>query len=360
MFKMIGGDGREYGPVTADQLREWIAENRINGQTLIQEAGTDAWRPASSFFEFELDLTSAAVQKAAAALSGDGTVAPEDGSQSFPPDLESSGAVPSGQSARVASYPDLQEAVEGPARISVSECLGHGWLLFRTHAFLILAATGLVWSLDVLGMAVPNGGWFVSRVLCGAAYGGLTMLILRLYRNQSRGLADLVSCFDSRFFTLMVVYMIMEILGHLGVALLILPGLFLKIIWVFALALAADRRLGIGSALEISRRAASARFLSVAGLLFVAYLPHLLFVTFSTIQFSMDLMTLIGDPKTNSITEILEKLMAPESRATVDQMVQKNQLQQQLVLLLNLPLALPAVLYAYETLFGPRRGATAG
>ncbi|MCZ7636450.1 MAG: DUF4339 domain-containing protein [Verrucomicrobia bacterium] len=39
MFKMIGGDGREYGPVTADQLREWILDHRANGQTMVLAEG---------------------------------------------------------------------------------------------------------------------------------------------------------------------------------------------------------------------------------------------------------------------------------------------------------------------------------
>lgn len=51
MYKIIGGDGREYGPVSADQLIQWIREGRAQAET--QAAGDDgAWRPLSSFAEF--------------------------------------------------------------------------------------------------------------------------------------------------------------------------------------------------------------------------------------------------------------------------------------------------------------------
>ena len=39
MYKIIGGDQKEYGPVTADQLRAWITEGRVNGLTSIWEIG---------------------------------------------------------------------------------------------------------------------------------------------------------------------------------------------------------------------------------------------------------------------------------------------------------------------------------
>jgi hypothetical protein len=51
MYKLLGGDQKEYGPVSADQLRQWIAEGRANGQTLVQADG-GAWKPLSTFPEF--------------------------------------------------------------------------------------------------------------------------------------------------------------------------------------------------------------------------------------------------------------------------------------------------------------------
>ena len=52
MYKIIGADGREYGPVSAEQLRQWIAEGRANAQTLTQAAGSADWKPLGSLPEF--------------------------------------------------------------------------------------------------------------------------------------------------------------------------------------------------------------------------------------------------------------------------------------------------------------------
>ena len=56
MYRIVGKDGQQYGPVTAEQLRSWIAENRANAQTLAQAEGTQEWKPLGSFPEFALDL----------------------------------------------------------------------------------------------------------------------------------------------------------------------------------------------------------------------------------------------------------------------------------------------------------------
>jgi hypothetical protein len=51
MYKILGGDQKEYGPVTAGQLREWVAQQRVNGQTLILADGATEWKPLNTFPE---------------------------------------------------------------------------------------------------------------------------------------------------------------------------------------------------------------------------------------------------------------------------------------------------------------------
>lgn len=52
MFKIIGVDQKEYGPITADQLRQWIAEGRVNGQTKVQPEGSAEWKTMADLPEF--------------------------------------------------------------------------------------------------------------------------------------------------------------------------------------------------------------------------------------------------------------------------------------------------------------------
>src|SRR5215204_2592352 len=52
MYRIIGADGREYGPITADQLRQWIAEGRANAQTKVLPEGATEWKSLGEFPEF--------------------------------------------------------------------------------------------------------------------------------------------------------------------------------------------------------------------------------------------------------------------------------------------------------------------
>lgn len=51
MYKIIGADQQEYGPVTAEQIQRWIAQGRVNAQTKVQAEGGE-WKALSEFPEF--------------------------------------------------------------------------------------------------------------------------------------------------------------------------------------------------------------------------------------------------------------------------------------------------------------------
>lgn len=52
MYKIIGADGNQYGPVTLLELQGWIRERRANGDTLAQGPGLTDWKPLREFPEF--------------------------------------------------------------------------------------------------------------------------------------------------------------------------------------------------------------------------------------------------------------------------------------------------------------------
>jgi hypothetical protein len=59
MYRIIGADGREYGPISADQLRQWITEGRANSQTRVLLEGTTDWKTLSELPEFATAIPSA-------------------------------------------------------------------------------------------------------------------------------------------------------------------------------------------------------------------------------------------------------------------------------------------------------------
>ena len=51
MYKILGADQKEYGPISLDQLKQWISEGRANAQTQVQVEGTTDWKPLSAYPE---------------------------------------------------------------------------------------------------------------------------------------------------------------------------------------------------------------------------------------------------------------------------------------------------------------------
>lgn len=43
-YRILGSDGKEYGPVSAEQLRQWVAEGRANAQSRVLPEGATEWR----------------------------------------------------------------------------------------------------------------------------------------------------------------------------------------------------------------------------------------------------------------------------------------------------------------------------
>lgn len=70
-YKIIGGDGREYGPATLDELKSWVRDGRVAGATPIWRSDTGLWSPAAQFTELrgELAQVIAAAGLAAAATA---------------------------------------------------------------------------------------------------------------------------------------------------------------------------------------------------------------------------------------------------------------------------------------------------
>jgi len=54
MYRIIGIDGREYGPISADLLRQWIAEGRANATTPARVEGASDWKSLGTFPEFSM------------------------------------------------------------------------------------------------------------------------------------------------------------------------------------------------------------------------------------------------------------------------------------------------------------------
>lgn len=61
MYRIIGDDGKEYGPVTVEQIKQWVAEGRANAQTRVLAEGAVEWRTLAELPELDASFPFAPV-----------------------------------------------------------------------------------------------------------------------------------------------------------------------------------------------------------------------------------------------------------------------------------------------------------
>jgi hypothetical protein len=238
MYKIIGADGREYGPVASEQLRRWITEGRANAQTKAQPAGATDWKPLAEFPEFADALR----------IAG--------GGPTVPPIV---GAVdPEALAAQILAR-DYQ--------INIGRCIGRGWELVKRDFWLLVGAS-VVATLIAGGCGVP----FLGLVIGGPMMGGLYALYLRRMRGQPATFGDAFLGFTTAFVPLMLTMIVKGLLTGLGFVACLLPGIYLAVSWVFAVPLVMDKRIDFWPAMELSRKVVTKHWWLMLGFLIVCLL----------------------------------------------------------------------------------------
>ena len=283
MYKILGGDGNEYGPVPVDQLRQWVREGRANAQTQVRREGDPSWSPLGGLAEL------------ADVFNAPPTIAP--------PGSHTGAAAPG-------------PIFDGDYDLDISGCVSRSYGLFKSDMGTPLLATliyfGIIMGLGILG-AIPLIGTLFSLaswVIGGPLLGGFYYVLLRLARREMTSPGDVFAGFSAQFVQLflgqlvpglfallcmlpaLVVFLIgmLPVLQHqqsepsvgpmiaAGVAFVICLPVMIWITtnWVFTLLLIVDRKLDFWTAMKTSWRRVSRHWWTVFGLLIIVGLINLL------------------------------------------------------------------------------------
>jgi uncharacterized membrane protein len=228
MYTIIGGDGKEYGPVTADQVHAWIAGGRANLETKVKALGTDEWRRIADF-----------------------------------PELAAAGA------AGVAA-PAVTALAGRAGKLDIISCYERSWALLKANfwqlvgvSFLMMVLIGsfgyvhaALMSLYVFFVPALSAGWYYYFLL--------------KVRGQPVTLGDAFAGFSRAWVPLLVIGLLLAIFVSFGLVLLVLPGIYLAVAYSFAYLLAVDKRIGIWESMETSRQTITHQWWQMLGLQLLA------------------------------------------------------------------------------------------
>lgn len=299
MFTIIGGDGKEYGPVTVEQLRSWIAGGRANLETKAKAAGSDEWRRLGDFAEFASTGQPPPISPAAASYPTSYAL----------PGSPQPGTAPAAEVPLTGTPAEIAATLNARADdLDVFDCLSRAFELWKNNFLPLVGVTLLVVIAQMAVGFIPVLGTFAGLFLNGVFYGGLYYYYLGKMRGEHREVGDAFAGFSKAFLPLMLASLITSLVT-LGIMMLFCapwmlmifksgfkfsPGsmpplptggmligfgvaffvmMFLSIAWSFTFPLIIDRGLGPWQAMEVSRRVVSRQWFRV---FFVAFLGGIL------------------------------------------------------------------------------------
>ena len=261
MYKIIGIDGQQYGPISADGVRQWIAEGRLNAQSQAQKEGDQDFRPLGGFPEF------------ADALAA--------GHAPAPPPAPAAGPLPA-------------DWLERDYDLDIGGCISRGWELVKNNFWPVVGISALVMLIigainQIFGLftrpvvntiieqhRVTASGIFIiflTIIVSGPIYtifmAGLLKYYLKLVRGEPATIGDAFSGFGPSIGQLVLLNVVMSLLTLIGYALCLVPGIYLAVAWFFAIPLVIDRRMNFWQAMEASRKMVNRHWFLVFAFLLV-------------------------------------------------------------------------------------------
>jgi len=288
MFSIIGADGKEYGPVAVERIREWIAGGRANLQTQARRASETDWRTLGDFSEFSPP-----------------PFEPSGSSAAFvPPPVPATnaGGITLDLS-RVNARTYANELIARARPLDPTACISQSIKLWTSNFWPLIGATTVSLVMATALSAIPLLGTLATLFLTGVFYGGLFYYYLGKMRGQPREFGDIFAGFSKAFGPLALCNAIVTLLTMLiaavfivpwvvgliwryrdgipsfpdvpvivGIAVCTLPLLYISVAWAFSFVLVIDKGLSPWTALEVSRRVVSKQWFRVAATLVLGWL----------------------------------------------------------------------------------------
>ncbi|MFO1487116.1 MAG: GYF domain-containing protein [Verrucomicrobiota bacterium] len=159
-YKVLGSDGKEYGPVTLDQLTAWLRDNRIGPDSQIMRNDMSHWALAKDFTELQPALPAASATPA--------PIAPTMPRVASNPEAE----------ARLKSGASWFYWIAGLSVInSISAFLGSDWRF--------ILGLGITQVIDAVGLEMGGAGKIVALVMDLLVFGGFIGLGIFAHKRHT-------------------------------------------------------------------------------------------------------------------------------------------------------------------------------
>lgn len=243
-YYLIGTDGRQYGPLSQDDVRLYLADGRASRHSRARRMTESQWTALREHAEFE--------------------------EETRPPFV-----VPFDPDAAAHAHDEASDVPDSTGQGSSSgldpvACFKRAWQLV-SHDFPVLAGwTLLVASFIILISAIPYVGFFIGLLLNNLLMSGVYVLYLARMRGFRPSFGDVSAVVRTSAVAIVLAGLAQLAMTAAGLVLLILPGIYLAVGYAFVIPLIIDRGMPVWTAMELSRTTVHKQWFQTFGLLVAA------------------------------------------------------------------------------------------
>lgn len=172
----------------------------------------------------------------------------------------------------------LEKGLSGDYHFEIGAVISKAWSMTKGYKRTLLGAYGILILVNIafsaLGIAVAGNGTLtiilniISFVVAVPLNAGVFML--GIHRAAGRPVQAMqITGYYGRTLELVLFNIVMILMIVIGFVLLVIPGIYLSIAYIFALPLVVDKKMGIWAALEASRKTITHKWFKFFGLFFV-------------------------------------------------------------------------------------------
>jgi hypothetical protein len=169
----------------------------------------------------------------------------------------------------------FEQQINTSVTVNLQDYIKQGWEMFKEHVGEFLGFTLIIFVAYAVSSKLSFAGSLIISAVVASLSAGYSIAAFKLMSGQQFEFADFFKGFNY-FLPLFLASLAGGFLVGIGLALLIIPGIYLAVSYLFATFLILDYRMEFWQALETSRKIISKNWFAFLGFAFALFAINLL------------------------------------------------------------------------------------
>ena len=169
----------------------------------------------------------------------------------------------------------FEKQLNTPCTVNIQDYIKQGWEMFKEHVGEFVGFTLILFVAYVVSSKLAFAGSFIISAVVASLTAGYSIAAFKLMSGQQFEFADFFKGFNY-FLPLFLASLAGGFLVGIGLLLLLIPGIYLAVSYMFATFLIIDYRMEFWQALETSRKIIAKNWFAFFGFAFALFAINLL------------------------------------------------------------------------------------